>query len=341
MDGMQVATIKDVAKAAGVSFKTVSRVVNGEKSVGAALRQRVEAAIRDLGYTPSLAARQLAGQRSFIIGLVVPRAGISYIARMMIALAAACRQAGYHLMTEAVDYDAVQASATGKIHFSARPDAVIVTPPFSNDPALAAHFAAEAIPLVRIATVIEGHGLPIHVDEEPITIELMRHLIAQGHQRIGMIAPPLPVRASEARVSGYRRALEEAGLPFDPDLMRRGDFSFASGVHGATAMLALPDRPTAIFAAGDEMAAGVLAQAQRLGYRVPEDLAVAGFDDSPVARMVFPPLTTVYQPVNEIAQAAVDAAVHGHVPAAPFGYELRIRGSTSGDRQLCLEPYRF
>jgi LacI family transcriptional regulator len=92
----------------------------------------------------------------------------------------------------------------------------------------------------------------------------MRHLIAQGHRRISMIGPP-PVRASEARVSGYRRALEEAGLPFDPDLMQRGDFSFASGVHGATAMLALPDRPTAIFAAGDEMAAGVLARGAALG----------------------------------------------------------------------------
>lgn len=204
-----------------------------------------------------------------------------------------------------------------------------------------AHFEAENIPVVRIATVIDGFGLPIHGDEEPISMELMRHLVGLGHRRIGMIAPPMPVRASDARVSGYRKALDEAGLPFGPDLMLRGDFTFASGVNGATAMLALPHRPTAIFAAGDEMAAGVLAQAQRLGYRVPEDLAIAGFDVSLVARMVFPPLTTVHQPVTEIAQAAVEAAVHRRLPDKPFPYELRIRGSTNGDRQLCLEPYRF
>ncbi|WP_169805741.1 LacI family DNA-binding transcriptional regulator [Novosphingobium rosa] len=336
-----MATIKDVADAAGVSFKTVSRVVNGEKSVGPELRERVEQAIRDLGYKPTLAARQLAGQRSFIIGLIVPRLGISYIARMMIALATATRQAGYHLMTEVLDHDENHLSLSGKVDFSARPDCVMLTPPFSNDPRLVAHFEADGIAVVRIATVIEGHGLPIHVDEEPITVELMRHLIALGHRRIGLIGPPLPVRASEMRVSGYRKAMEEAGLPIDPDLMLRGDFSFASGVNGATAMLALPDRPTAIFATGDEMAAGVLAQAHKLGYRVPDDLAVAGFDDSPVSRMVFPALTTVYQPVQDIAQAAVDAAVHGRLPTAPFAYELRIRGSTSGDRQHCLDPYRF
>ncbi len=337
----KVPTIRDVARQAGVSFKTVSRVVNGEPSVGEALRLRVEAAIRELGYKPTLAARQLAGQRSFIIGLIVPRVGISYISRMMIALAAATREAGYHLITEAMDYDGRFMAPTDKVTFSARPDCVILIPPFSNSPDLAAQLEAENIPVVRVASVIEGHGLAIPVDEEPITMELMRHLLGLGHTRIGMIAPPLPERASEARARAYRRALEEAGLPFAPDLMLRGDFSFASGVNGATALLALPNRPTAIFAAGDEMAAGVLAQAQKLGYRVPEDLAVAGFDDSPVARMVFPPLTTVHQPVGDIARAAVAAAIHRRLPTEPFTYALRIRGSTNGDRQHCLEPYQF
>lgn len=336
-----MATIMDVAKVAGVSFKTVSRVVNGQQSVGADIRARVEDAIRELGYKPTLAARQLAGQRSFIIGLIVPRLGSSYISRMMIALASASRARGYNLITEPLDHDRHNHSAHGTVSFSARPDSVIMTPPFSNDARLMEHFASEGIPLVRIAAVTEGYGIPIRVEEEGVSIAMMRHLMTLGHTRIGLIAPPLPVRASEARLDGYRTALEQAGIAIDPDLIVRGDFSFASGVQAATAMLALPRRPTAIFATGDEMAAGVLAQAVKLGYRVPEDLAVAGFDDSPLARMVFPPLTTVHQPVVEIAQAAVEAAVTQNPCETTFHYELRVRGSTTGDRQHCLEPYQF
>jgi len=336
-----VATIKDVARVAGVSFKTVSRVVNGETNVGAQIRERVEAAIAELGYKPMLAARQLAGHRQFIIGLIVPRVGGSYVARMMIALAAAARRAGYNLITEPMEMDALRPGARVAVSFSARPDCVILTPPFSNDAHVLAHFEAERIGVVRVAAVGEGYGLPIYVNEEEVSGQLVDHLLGLGHRCIGMVAPPLPVRASEARLAGYLRAIERAGIAFDPELVVRGDFSFASGAAGAMAMLALPRRPTAIFAAGDEMAAGVLAQAGRLGYRVPDDLAVAGFDDAPVARMVFPPLTTVRQPIDDIAAAAVEAAVHQRLPAAGFTYELKVRGSTSGDRQLCLDPYRF
>ncbi|RVU05841.1 LacI family transcriptional regulator [Novosphingobium umbonatum] len=336
-----MATIKDVAKAAGVSFKTVSRVVNGEKRVGAEARERVQQAIRDLGYKPTLAARQLAGQRSYLIGLVVLGSGISYISRMMIAMGSACRDRGYNLITATLDYKQHNASDTVAISFSARPDSVILTPPYCNDQRILDHFEREKIAVVRVAAVTEGYGLTVPVNEEPCALELMRHLLGLGHKRIGIIAPPLPRRASEARLEAYCKALDEAGIAFDPDLVLRGDFSFAAGVQATTSLMALPDRPTAIFATGDEMAAGVLAEAARLGYRVPDDLAVAGFDDSPIARMVFPPLTTVHQPVPDIARAAVEAAINPAFQPQPFSYQLIIRGSTDGSRQHCLEPYPF
>ncbi|MBB3955647.1 substrate-binding domain-containing protein [Novosphingobium sediminicola] len=336
-----MATIKDVAKAAGVSFKTVSRVVNGEKRVGPEARERVNQAIRELGYKPSLAARQLAGQRSYLIGLVLLGSGISYISRMMIAMGSACRDKGYNLITATLDYHQHMASDIVSINFSARPDCVILTPPFCNDQRILEHFERANIAVVRVAAVTPGYGLTVPVNEEPCALELMRHLIGLGHKRIGMIAPPLPLRASEARLVAYRKAVAEAGLEEDPALVIRGDFSFAAGVSATTSLLALPQRPTAIFASGDEMAAGVLAEAARLGYRVPDDLAVAGFDDSPIARMVFPPITTVHQPVRDIARAAVEAAINPDFKPQPFDYKLIIRGSTDGSRQHCLEPYPF
>jgi len=336
-----VATIKDVAKAAGVSFKTVSRVVNGEKRVGNEARERVNQAIRELGYKPTLAARQLAGQRSYLIGLLVPRLGASYIARMLIAMGAACRASGYNLITEMLDYHEYRRSDFFSINFSARPDSVILTPPFSNEERILDYFEREKVSIVRVAPAFEGYGLRVPVDEEPIVMELMRHLIAQGHRRIGIIGPPQRRLASEARVVGYRKALAEAGIEEDPALILRGDFTFASGVAATTSLLALPQRPTAIFATGDELAAGAMAEAARLGYRVPDDLAVAGFDDSPIARMVFPPITTVHQPVREIARVAVEAAINPDFKPQPFEYQLMIRGSTDGSRQHCLEPYPF
>ncbi|NBC35069.1 substrate-binding domain-containing protein [Novosphingobium sp. FSY-8] len=334
-------TIKDVAKLAGVSFKTVARVVNGEPSVGKDLRERVEVAIRELGYRPSLAARQLAAQKSFIIGLIVPRAGISYIARMMIAVASACREQGYQVTTETIDWRGDNYNAAESLRFASRPDAVIVAPPFCNDAVFLQGLADQGLPIVRIAGVTDAPGMVIPVHEAPISIRLVEHLIALGHTRIGMVAPPLPIRASEERLVGYRAALAAAGIAYDPDLVIRGDFNFAGGVRAVTEMLALPQRPTAVFAASDDMAAGVLAQAHKLGFRVPDDLAVAGFDDAPLARMVWPPLTTVRQPVSQIAQAAVHAAIHQRVPEVSFQHELIIRGSTNGDRQHCLDIYAF
>lgn len=335
-----MATIKDVAREAGVSFKTVSRMINGETNIRPAYRERIEQAIRDLDYQPTLAARQLASHKSFIVSLLLTRAAFSYSSRMMVAIAAACRSVGYHLITEIIDYDLLNPpdATEERIDLSVRPDAVILIPPFPDHWPIIRFLERQSIPVVRVAAVEEGYGVKIRVDDEAISVDLMRHLIGLGHRRIGMIAPPNPPeRASESRVRGYLRALEEAGIPFEPALLMRATFSFPSAVAATTDLLALPDRPTAIFAAGDQMALGVMARARQLGYSVPEDLAVAGFDDSSESRTCFPPLTTVRQPIEDIARAAVFAATGRGDPVPHIRQELKIRGSTTGDRALCLE----
>jgi LacI family transcriptional regulator len=336
-------TIVDVAQAAGVSLKTVSRVLNGGKNVRPQVRERVESVMRELSYHPSLAARQLSGQKSYILTLIGPRAGTSYFARMMVAVATEAQARGYQLITELLEAGWTQDSVMRGTSVSARADAYIVAPPLQDNASLLAQLEEEGVPTVRIAGTREGYGTSISIDDTTAAKEMVEHLLALGHRRIGMIAPPLPPKAAESRVDGYRLALERAGVEFDPDLIVRGRaLDFATGATCATELLALTHRPTAIFAANDDMALGALAQAQRLGYAIPDDLAVAGFDDSPMSRMVFPTLTTIRQRIREIARAAVHAALEGEIPAdADLSARLIIRGSTSGNRDLCLEPFEF
>ncbi|MDE2563652.1 MAG: LacI family DNA-binding transcriptional regulator [Sphingomonadales bacterium] len=337
------ATMVDVAETAGVSLKTVSRVINGGENVRPRMRERVEAAIRALNYHPSLAARQLSGQRSYILTLIAPRAGVSYVARMMVAIATEAQARGYHVMTELIETSGSNVLERLAESPSARSDAYILMPPFQDDPALLARLAAEGTPAVRIAGISEGYGVKVEIDDAPAAEQVVDHLLELGHRRIGMVGPPLPRRAAETRVDGYMRALGRAGIEIDPDLVVRGsDLYFGAGANAALELLALTNKPTAIFAASDELALGVMVQAQRLGYSIPGDLALAGFDDSPMSRMVFPALTTVHQRIREIARVAVETALSGVVPAdADLSARLLVRGSTTGDRSLCLEPFQF
>lgn len=332
-------TIKDVARLAGVSFKSVSRVVNGEPNVGPDLRRRIEAAIRELNYRPTLAARQMKSNRTFIVTLIVPQYVSSYISRMMFAMAAECRAVGYHLVTEIVGDLSAPDEQRALPDFSVRSDAAILLPPFSDYPAIMSHLSRLGIPVVRIASVDVADPRVIPVDDTRISVALVEHLLSLGHRRIGMIAPPLPEIAAETRLVGYREAIERAGLPFDPDLVVRGNFMFGSGVEAATRLLALSDRPTAIFAASDEMALGAMALVTSLGHSVPGTIAIAGFDDAPESRMVWPPLTTVYQPIRAIAKAAIHAATGRGEAPAEMHHRLIVRGSTTGAKALCLDPY--
>ncbi len=332
-----MANIEDVARLAGVSSKTVSRVVNGVASVAPHLRERVQGAIAQLNYRPSFAARQLAGQRNYLIGLVVPKQALGFVTSLMIEVAANCRAAGYHLATEVLEPQDWQAPEALRLEFLVRPDSVILAPPFSDDTRILHFLASEKIPAVRVGAATGGYGSRIVMQDREAAREMVDHLIDRGHRRIGMIGPPNASKPAEARVNGWRDALMAAGIDFEPNLLMRGGFDFISGVQAATQLFALPQRPTAIFAASDRMALAAMAVATRLGFAVPDDIAIAGFDDSPESRMVFPPLSTVRQPIREIARAAVDAAVAGEDCVVEFRQELRLRGSTTGSRDFCAD----
>ncbi|WP_288806348.1 LacI family DNA-binding transcriptional regulator [uncultured Novosphingobium sp.] len=334
-----MATIRDVAKAAKVSVTTASRVVNKEPTVRSYLRERVEAAILELNYRPNLAARRLSSMRSFTIGMIVPRAGIGYIPRLIVELSWLCRAEGHLLVPEAVEFEDRLTAFSHLDGDALRPDAIILAPRFSDDDRLLARFEAEEIPLVRLGGSPDRYGLSIQIDDREMAAEMVRHLIALGHRRIGMIGLPLAGSGARARREGYEQALREAGLPCDGQLFVEGSYSYRSGVEGLNRLLALSCPPTAIFAANDTMAAGAQAQALKLGLLVPQDVAIAGFEDSPILRATFPAITSVSFPVAQIAEIAAHAAIHGSLSPFTLDPSLILRGSTTGDQDLCEDPY--
>ena len=320
-DRQAMATIKDVAEHSGISIKTVSRVINGVRTVRPKVREKVEASIRELNYRPALAARQLASGRSFIIALISPRQTYSYFSRIMVATADACRKVGYHLVLEVMDRE------DWTITLSCEPDAVIVVPPFADNPRVLAELAKLDKPLVRIAGKNDGIGRSVEVHDHAIARDMAHYLADKGHQVLAMIAPPRPDMASDERLTGFRDGLAERGLELPDSHVVRAGMTFAEGERAFRDLMALPRRPGAIFAANDQMALGAMACALRMGFRVPQDVAIAGFDNSDEGQMCYPALTSIHQPVEEIARIAVDLALDRPCADAGFAHHLVIRES--------------
>jgi len=321
-----MATIKDVAARANVSFKTVARVLNGEPHVRPELIKRVREAVDEIGYRPTDAARSLASRKSNVIAVPILPITFSYTSRMLISLTQECRKRRHYLLPEVFESRENVLDWTAKM--PVEPLAVILFPPFSDDMELIEKLEQQKVPIVRIAQTVPGYGISVPVSDYAVTLELMQHLLGLGHRRIGIIAPSLMVNATEERVQAYMDALADAGIPFDDSLFIRGNFVFEVAVDAARKLLALNNPPTAIFATSDDMAMAVLAVARELEIRVPEDLAIAGFDDNSEASKVFPALTTIHQPIEEIARVAVQAAIEGHPIALDFHHKLIVRGST-------------
>jgi LacI family transcriptional regulator len=313
-------TITDVAHHAGVSMKTVSRVLNGEPNVVPALRERVMASVAALGYRPNLHARSLARARSSILGLLYYASSAAFVMGLQRGATARCRALGYHLVVEQLD-DGGDHVAEQLQHMltALRPDGLILAPPVSDNAEVIALLAQAGAPCVLISPGDDTPALGrVAMDDQLAAQEMTAALIALGHRRIGYIHGNPAQGAAPRRFAGYRQALAAAGLRFDPALAVAGDFTFRTGLEGCARLLALDHPPTAVFAANDDMAMGAVVAAQRRGLQVPADLSVAGFDDSPIASQVWPQLTTVRQPVAEMAEAAVDMLVSRNGrPAAP------------------------
>lgn len=337
---MGATTLEDVAAKAGVSAKTVSRVINGETSVRSETRERVLRAIEQLGYRPNLFARGLTGARAYAVGLVYDNPNAYYIISAQQGALAACDALGYGLQIHAYD-SRDPALGDHLCEFVARTGlaGIVLTQPVSErNPALK-KLAAANIPTVRVVSASEDprKGSPcVYVDDRDAAYAITSHLVQLGHVRIGFLQGSTYHRCSTERFKGYKQALTDYGLHLHNELVIEGDYVFDDGFRGARRLLELPSPPTAIFGCNDEIAAGVLAAVRSVGMHVPYDMSIAGFEDSPFSRQSWPPLTTVRQRGEVIVEHATRlliAQLHGR-PTSNEGFkpELVIRGSTAPPR---------
>ncbi|CAI8401040.1 MAG: LacI family transcriptional regulator [Hyphomonadaceae bacterium] len=326
-------TIEDVAERAGVSAKTVSRVLNNEPNVRQNKREMVMQASRDLGYRPNPAARSLAGAKSFLIAHLYDNPAPEYIAAANDGIYAACRANGYFLLPEYVDPKANdRLDRLMNFLMTARADGVILTPPLCDDIEVLNILNQTDTPYASLSATHPSIGRPvINHDERAAARDLVLHLIGLGHREIAMITGPAGHNAARVRELGYIDALQQAGLSPRPDFSERGDYTMRSGIVFGQKLLCLPSRPTAIFAANDDMAVGVLTAAFSLGYQIPNDLSVVGYDDNRLASAVWPPLTTIRQPVAEMGRRAAERLMSPD-PLQPdretLDFKLIIRAST-------------
>lgn len=302
-------TINDVAAHAGVSPMTVSRVINGEQIVRAATREKVEAAIAALNYSPSAAARSLAGGEETRIGLLYSNPSASYLSEFLVGSLDQASRSGVDLVVEKWDEENGIDSVVDHL-LRGRINGVILPPPLCDHQAIKDALLAAHIVAVAVATGDTPADLStVSIDDHAAALAMMRHLIGLGHRRIGFIKGHPNQSASQRRFEGYRDALAEAGIALDDALVEQGYFTYRSGLEAAERILALPRRPTAIFAANDDMAAATVAIAHRGGLDVPGDLTVCGFDDTSLATTIWPELTTIRQPISAMSRAAVELLV--------------------------------
>lgn len=326
--------IEDVAAHAGVSMKTVSRVLNNEPNVSARARGLVEAAVQALNYRPSPSARGLAGRRSYLVAMLFDNPSSNYLMEIEMGVLDACQAQHYNLMLAPLLYtDRDVVDKVEALVVQSQLDGVVLTPPITDDAALLARLEALGTPYASVSAKEQHRHVGVAVDEHGAVCAMMAHLSSLGHRRIAHIKGHPAHGASDWRLAGYREGLRRAGLRFDPALVVDGEFSYASG-HAAThALLGLADPPTAIFAANDDMAAGAICAAFERGLSIPGDLSVCGFDDTPIAHQVYPPLTTIRQPTREMGRIAgaellkeVRQLGTGRVVDVP--YTLQLRRST-------------
>jgi LacI family transcriptional regulator len=301
-------TIIDVAEHAGVSIKTVSRVINDVQSVKPQIRERVLRSIEKLDYHPNPSARGLGGNRSYLIGLLYDVSCGYYTTSVLAGAIERSRAAKYQIVMEPCRYDdgALAADVARSVRQS-RVDGVILTPPLSDLKTVTAVLESQAIPYVRIAPGKHTDTYrTVCTNDRESCASMTEQLAALGHQRISFIIGNPDHAAVLDRYRGYLDGLRSSGLRLDKSLVAQGYNSYGSGVQCARKLLnvSVAKRPTAIFASNDEMAAGVLAVAHSMGLGVPENLSVVGFDDAPLASQVWPALTTIRQPIPDMAAQA-------------------------------------
>ena len=329
-------TIHEVARLSGVSIKTVSRVLNREPNVKTDTRTRVQEAVAALNYRPNISARSLAGSKAYLIGVFFDNPSPAYVTDVQLGAIARCREEGYHLIVEPLDSEGDVAAQVQPMLATLRMDGVILTPPVCDNVAVLDVLEAEGVPYVRLSPDQDlDRSAHVRMDDVRAAYEMTRHLVELGHKDIGFIIGHPDHGASHQRHQGFLDAMRDSGLAVRDDRVEQGWFSFRSGFEAAEKLLGGADRPTAVFASNDDMALGVMAVANRMRLDLPAQLSVAGFDDTPGAKITWPQLTTVRQPIAAMAGAAADMLMHGvereegaPPPSRLLDFELVVREST-------------
>ena len=326
-------TIKDVSRIAGVSIKTVSRVLNNERYVREDTRRAVQETIDALNFRPNVAARTLAGNRSFQIGLICDNPSPYYVYELQSGTRERCERDGVRMIAQ--PYDRKSGGLITELEDmidAISVDGLILTPPASDRADVLELLTRRGVRFVRVSPGADPDlSSATFIDNRAAAVELTRHLVGLGHRRIGFIIGDPGYAASGQRLDGFRDAMSAAGLTVDEALVLQGNFDFASGAAAAETLLAHEAPPTAIFASNDSMAAGVLSVAHRLGRAVPGVLSVAGFGDDELAGYVWPSLTTIRQPTRSLGYEAADlllAPADAPIEQRRIDFELIVRGST-------------
>ena len=327
----QLPSIHAVAARAGVSIATVSRVLNNSKPVKDEPRRRVEEAVAALGYRTNTAGRSLARAQSRLLMVLVPDFANPFYAQIVQGAESVTRAAGYKLlMTDAASSDGAYQTALDAL-YNRLADGVINLAHLDDDPAL--HAALRDMPWVNCSEFVPESGLPyVSIDHRQAAIDAVQFLLNRGHTRIGLVSADETYRWAQLRHEGYAMAIERAGIAVDPALVRVAtNLDYEAGAQAVGGLLALLEPPTAVFAVSDTLAIGAIKALRRAGKRVPQDIAVVGFDDLPISAVFEPALTTVSQPMRDLGARAAEillARLDGQKPVSQtLPHQLVVRDS--------------
>jgi LacI family transcriptional regulator len=296
---------------AGVSIKTVSRVLNQEPNVRPATQQKVQEVIKQLNYRPKASARSLAGNRSYLLGLLYDNPSASYVTKVQNGVLRTCHEQNYDLLIHPCQYQSqdVKTEITNLVR-NTQVDGIVVTPPLTDTTNIISTLDNLGVPYVMLSPGAKRNSeLTVHTNDREVSAAMVQHLAEFGHKRIAFIKGHPDHQAIESRFEGYLDGMKSSGLKVLKSLCVQGFNSFESGVESAEKLLRMKNRPSAIFASNDDMAAGVIKVASRHGLVVPDDLSVAGFDDIPLAYHISPSLTTIRQPMREMAELAAELLI--------------------------------
>ena len=308
---MKKATIDDVAHLAGVSIKTVSRVLNHEPKVRESTRKRVREAMATLKYSPNSSARRLAANRSYLLGLLYDNRSGNYVTRLQDGVLAACREDHYDVLIYPCRHsDPLLLDEVTELISTGRVDGLLLTPPISDVKEVRQLVRKLNAPNVVMALAQQGESKwTVDTNDREACAEMVCYLAGLGHQRIAFVMGHPDHIAVGQRFEGFKDGMQECELEVQESYCVQGNNAFESGVTAARKLLSRKQPPTAIFFANDEMAAGMLKVSREMNISVPDDISVVGFDDVPMASQVYPTLTTIRQPTYEMAKLATELLI--------------------------------